>query len=82
MPIGTSDRRGAPLKVCEDAICGSVSPVKTHSPKASSLASLSMRREEPQMRHEDIEALLAITLFALGISVTITLANAYVASTP
>jgi len=29
------------------------------------------------MRHEDIEALLAIALFAVGISVTITLANAY-----
>lgn len=31
------------------------------------------------MRHEDIEALLAIALFALGMGMTITLATAYVA---
>ena len=42
----------------------------------------SMRSEEPQMRHEDIEALLAIALFALGAGVMITLANAYVALAP
>jgi hypothetical protein len=34
------------------------------------------------MLHEDIEALLAITLSALGIRVTITLANAYIVAAP
>jgi len=32
------------------------------------------------MRHEDIEALLAISLFALAMTVTITLANAYLSA--